>query len=116
MIEDRTEIDARMHRASQAVLKPSRSIPLGGFDPAARELGPIRLDPNAPDPRPAWPADARFSFGDAVQCTEGAPYRFPGLIVGWHRRHDGGLGYAVSREGDPGNVEIFGERRLEARS
>ena len=65
--------------------------------------------------RPSWPAAAKFEFGDSVQCVESYPYRFPGTIAGWYRQHKGKLGYSVSRDGDPGNVENFSERRLERR-
>ncbi len=64
---------------------------------------------------PAWPSDAKFHFGQPVECAPGYPYRFPGHICGWYRREGGSIGYSVSREGDPGNVENFSERRLQAR-
>ena len=71
------------------------------------------------DNKPNWPTDARFCFFDLVERAEmssGKPpaYRFPGSIVGWYATLNG-YGYAVSRDGDPGCVQIFPEYMLKRR-
>jgi hypothetical protein len=84
------------------------SIP---FDPAARELGPICIDPVAPNPRPGWPPEARFFMGRRVRLV-GDPDR-RGYIVGWARLPRGSLAYAVADIIGPGRVGAIPERRLE---
>jgi hypothetical protein len=68
-----------------------------------------------------WPPAATFGFGDLVQRGNmpngrSPAYRFPGCICGWYSSPVGsGIGYAVSREGDPGCILIFPEYMLEKR-
>lgn len=52
---------------------------------------------------PAWPADARFQYGDPASVIvkrEGQP-RFPGYVVGWYRPLDGRhTGWVLDHERD----------------
>lgn len=61
---------------------------------------------------PQWPKGGPFSYGVAVERSphaDGRPpaYRFPGRVCGWYDAGGGRIGYCVSREGDPGNIQIF---------
>lgn len=86
------------------------------FDPAARQLGPIRLDPTAPAPRPPWPEDAAFTFGQAVDRRGAARGIDPrAKIAGWARRDDGRLAYVVEHALGEGRCAVIHERDLEPR-
>lgn len=67
-----------------------------------------------------WPPTAKFGYGDRVRRGDmpggrSPAYRFPGVVVGWYsvRQY---IGYAVSRDDDPGCIQIFPEHLLEATS
>jgi hypothetical protein len=68
---------------------------------------------------PAWPAVARFRFGQYVERAplNGRPpaYRFPGYVCGVYYDFNNSyvpIGYVVAREGDPGCKQIFPEHML----
>lgn len=60
----------------------------------------------------AWPSDAAFQLGEAVQKKGRASWR--GHVVGWYRTSITALGYAVESAFEPGSVQIYPESALEA--
>lgn len=66
--------------------------------------------------RPEWPETTKFAYGDRVQRSpmgnQPPAYRFRGRIVGWYVSN-GGVGYVVALDHDPGCKQIFPEKMLE---
>jgi hypothetical protein len=62
----------------------------------------------------AWPADAIFQFGEAVQKKGRASWR--GTVVGWYRTELTELGFAVESLFEPGSVQIYPQTALEPRA